>query len=74
MKEYSKEEFATGENEYQFSNNSNFNDNGSSFFDTNNRGKQEDGFDSFKSNDFDYKLKNEFDSEDNYDNFTANPK
>ena len=74
MKQYSKEEFNTGEKEYQFSNNSNFNDQGSSFFDTQNREKQEEGFNSFKSNDYDYKLKNEFDSEDNYDNFTANPK
>lgn len=36
--------------------------------------KQEEGFNTFESNDFDYKLKSDFDSEAKYDIFTKNPK
>ena len=73
--QYSKEEYGSKEKEYQFSNNSNLNDdNGSSFFESNNKMNQEEGFNTFDSNNFDYKYKSGFESEDKYDVFTKNPK
>ena len=75
MGNYTKEEYGSGEKEYHFTNNSNFNDdNGSSFFDSDNRMKQEEGFNTFQSNDLDYKMKRDFDTEDKYEDLTPNPK
>lgn len=44
------------------------------FFDSNNRMKEDEEFDTLKSNDYDYKLKSNFDSENKYDVFAPNPK
>lgn len=71
---YSKEEFTSGVKEYQFSNNSNIDDNGSSYFESSYRGREGSNFDSYLTNDVNFKLNNDYDSEYKYDNVTPNPK